>query len=197
LRLSPSKMDRVAPVVALIGAFALGLFATEVRGQEWLTAAELVKLRDEQEPAKRTGIYMAAAKLRLEAVESRLAGKSSPPGDPLEFHSQAELVSGCRMAVRAAMLNIQDQVSYKKLRGPELSKSLADLKKSTQEFLPRLRAISQTAIERRDEPLYRATQECIDFADSAARGAEQAIEKYKSEAPKSKKTDPATKPPSR
>lgn len=175
-------------------AILLGSSSSLPRAQEWLTAAEIEKLRDEQALVKRTSIYMTAAKLRLDTAQMRLEGKSSVAEDPLEFYSQVELITGCRLALRAAMLNIQDQVSYKKLRGPELSKALKELKKSAESFLPHLQRILKIALEKRDEPLYRITQQCIEYADSAARGAEQALEKYKAEEPKTQK--PSLIPPS-
>jgi hypothetical protein len=168
-------------------ATTLIFFILPATAQEWLTPAELQKLRDEQDVVKRTQLYMAAAKLRLETAEARLAGKSSKAGDPLEFHTQADLVGGCRSALRGAMLNIQDQITYKKLRGPELTKSLKTLKSSAESILPRLREILKTARDRLDEPLYRVTKDCIEFAESAVRGADQGLEKYKSEPAPEKK----------
>lgn len=162
---------------------ALGPLCRSVAAQDWLTPDELEKLRLYQSLNQRVDFYMKIAETRLEATQSRLRGKSSPEGDPLEFMSQVELISGCRAALRASMMSIQDYVSYKKLRGPELSKSLKKLKKTSESFLPPLKKILAGALQRRDEPLARATHACIQFAESAVRGVKDALEKYKDHPP--------------
>jgi hypothetical protein len=155
--------------------------------QEWMTPAEIEKFRDEQDLAKRASMYMSAAKLRIEKAEDRLAGKNAPEGDPLEFNSVADLVLGCRSALHATMISIQDQVTYKKSESTEIVKALKELKGASEDLLPKLEKIQKQAIEKRDEDLYRAVKECAQYADSAARGAKNAIEKMKqAERPKDK-----------
>jgi hypothetical protein len=178
---APARAHRTwrLPVGATIALIWAVHAALAMPFQEWMTPAEIVKFRDEQELAKRIGMYMSAAKLRLEKVGERLSGKSSAEGDPLEFHSATDLVLGCRSAIRAAMISIQDQVTYKKAENEEIIAALKELKGTTEDFRPALEKIQKQAIEKRDEPLYNAVKECAQYADSAARGAKSAIEKIK------------------
>jgi hypothetical protein len=166
----------------LLTAILVAQFSAQaLQIQEWMTPAEIEKFRDEQDLAKRTGLYMNAAKLRLEQAAERLSGKNSAEGDPLEFHSVTDLIWGCRSAIRAAMLGIQDQVTYKKAESVEVIKALKELKSTTEGLLPELERVQKLALEKRDEALYKAVKECAQYADSAARGSKDAIEKMKKE----------------
>ena len=154
-------------------------------GQEWLTDGEIEKLRERQELFKRVEFYIEAVELRIQAAEDRMEGKSTKEGDPFEFHSPVDLIKGCQMALRSTMLNIEDQVTYKKAAQAEITKALKKLKKSTESFLPRFKKILDTSLEKRNEPLARITHECIQFSDSAIKGASQVLEKLKNREPDS------------
>jgi hypothetical protein len=174
------KPSRGYPVFWLVLAMLLARIPPAAGlPQEWMTPAEIEKFRDEQDLAKRASMYMSAAKLRIEKAAERLAGKSAPEGDPLEFSSVADLVLGCRSALHATMINIQDQVTYKKSESSEIVKALKELKGTAEDLLPKLEKIQKQAFEKRDESVYRAVKECTQYADSAARGAKNAIEKMK------------------
>lgn len=177
-RINRSALDRLARcLVAILLMSQVAARAGQI--QEWMTPAEIEKFRDEQDLSKRTGLYMSAAKLRLEKAGERLSGKNSAEGDPLEFHSVTDLILGCRSAIRAAMLGIQDQVTYKKAESEEVIKALKELKSTTEGIMPELERVQKLALEKRDEALYKAVKDCAQYADSAARGSKDAIEKMK------------------
>ena len=150
----------------------------KLSAQDWLTPLELEKLRETEGGDKRIAFFMKAVKLRMDAVTERLHGKSTKPGDPLEFFSLTDLVSGCFQALRASMTDIQDQIQYKHLRGPELTNGLKALKTGAKVLQPFFQFMQKTAQEKEEPQLYKVAKEGLEYADSAIRGVDKAMKKY-------------------
>ncbi len=176
-RSAPHARHRPAAFLTL--AFLLGILtATRTLAQDWLTPLELEQFRETEGGDKRIAFYLKVIKLRIESASQRLAGKSSKPGDPLEFFSINDMANSCFQALRASMVEIQDQISYRHLRGPELVGGLKALKAAAKSLQPFFQNMQKVAIEKKDETLYKMAKDGLEYCDSALRGVETALKKY-------------------
>jgi hypothetical protein len=165
-------------------AAAAGLsFCARIHAQDWLTPLELEKFRETEGGDKRIVFYMKAAKMRMDAAALRLQSKSSKPGDPLEFFSLSDLTGGCFQALRSSMVDIQDQIQYKHVRGPELVTGLKSLSAGAKAMQPFFQNIQKVAVEKQDPALYKTAKEGWEYCDSAIRGIEKAMKKYGAQEP--------------
>jgi hypothetical protein len=128
--------------------FALFLFASLIAtpslllpagpGKEFLTEAEIEKVRTAQRIDLRVRVYMDAAELRLKTVEDRLTGKESTEGDPFEFFSPEDLMDGYNRILKSVMTNLDAAAQNKRTDPEKIKKALnllrGGMKKSAKEL---------------------------------------------------------------
>lgn len=145
--------------------------------KEFLTSAEIDKIRDAQEINLRIKIYLEGASLRLKTAADRLAGKESAPGDPFEFFSIEDMIDGYYRILRAVMLNLDD-ASQKPATDPEkLQAALKNLKSVTEASVKPLEALKKVAEEKRREEMWKLVTQAIEINNGAREGAAAAIKK--------------------
>lgn len=154
------------------------LFSPALPAQDWMTPLELQQFRDLESNDKKITFFMKLAQTRMETARLRLEGKSSKPKDPLEFFSLTDLTNSCFQALRAAMMNVQDQVEYRRIRGPELVTGLKALQKGAKSMQPFFKNMEKAGQEKKEETLYKIALEGQEFCESALRGVEKALKKY-------------------
>jgi hypothetical protein len=164
----------------------LALIATSSSGKEFLTPDEILKLQDAQEIDKRIKIYMDSAALRLKTAEERLHGKESVAGDPLEFFTVEEMLDGYARIMRSVMFNLDEAAERPSTDRGKLNKALKDLKEGAEKAAKNLAIIKKIAEEKKDEPVWKLTNQGLEIAEGARDGAETGLERFPVKA-KSKK----------
>jgi hypothetical protein len=146
-------------------------------GRELLSEKEIEQLRDHQELDKRAELYLKFAALRLDTFKERAKGIESKEGDPLEFHSLADLITGYTKCVNALQDNIDETITYKKYETRKLIQVLRKLKAQAEKFDPQLKEALSYAISKKDEPLYDRVNEALETTKSAIDGAKEGLER--------------------
>ncbi len=152
-----------------------------------LLEKEVGQLRDNQDLVKRADLYNKFALLRLETAKKRMQGAESKEGDPFEFHSIEDLISGYSQAMRSFESNIDDVTAFKNYDVSKINSALTKLKSGAEKSRPFLDEALQYAIMKKDESLYNTVKEALEITDAAVEGAKAGLEKFKNPKKEKKK----------
>ena len=144
--------------------------------KEFLTEKELDAIRENQEIAGRTRIYMEAAALRLKTAEERLLGREPAQGDPFEFFTPEEMLEGYYRILKSVMFNL-DEIYQGPRRNDGLPAALKSLKAGTEKNIRQLEILKKIAEDKKKERLWNLVNQAIDIADGAHKGAEYGLSK--------------------
>jgi hypothetical protein len=146
--------------------------------KEFLTDKEIELIQVNSEIQIRVKLYLEFAASRLKVAEERLSGKESEPGDPFEFFTPEDMLSGYYRIFESVMINLED--AYQKsdpLEKDKVQKSLKTLKRATESALPQLEILKKIAEEKDKEELWNLVNKAIDITKGAHEGAESGISK--------------------
>ncbi len=149
------------------------------------TDKEYVKIQERQDLKGRADVFLDIAKSRLDEIERRSQHKPRVSEDdkgekgkqekkeenPLEFFTYTDMVHAYDRALNSLMINIDEQMSRKIVKEKDLKKVLEKLNKEVTEFMPRLEAVKQLAIDRKDEQLYREVEKAQKTSALARKGS--------------------------
>ena len=153
--------------------------------REFLTEKEIELIQESYEIDVRVKRYLDFAAARLKVAEERLSGKESEPGDPFEFFSPEDMLTGYYRILESVMLNLED--AYRKndaLERGKVQRSLKMLKVAMERALKQLEILKTIAEEKNKEEFWNLVNKAIDISKGALEGAESGI---------SKEPDPADK----
>lgn len=153
------------------------LWAPLAPDKEFLTPQEIAKIQEAQEIDARVKIYLAASALRLKTAADRLAGKESPPGDPLEFFSVEDMLDGYYRILRSVMLNLDDASAKLSTDPKKVQAALKNLKSATEAAVRQLDALKRIAEEQRREEVWKLVGKAIEINNGAHEGAVAALAK--------------------
>jgi len=153
--------------------------------REFLTEKEIELIQESYEIDVRVKRYLDFAAARLKVAEERLSGKESEPGDPFEFFSPEDMLTGYYRILESVMLNLED--AYQKndtLERGKVQRALKTLKVAMERALKQLEILKTIAEEKNKEEFWNLVNKAIDISKGALEGAESGI---------SKEPDPADK----
>jgi hypothetical protein len=185
---------------ASVVALSFHALSTSAMDKEYLTPKEIENIQDAQEFDKRIKIYLDAADLRLKTAEERLNGKESPPEDPMEFFSVEDMIDGYYKIIRSVMLNLDEAYQKPETEREKLTKTLKNLKSTTERAQKSLAILKKLAEDKRLEDVWNAVNRATDITIGAHEGAEQGLagtpEPEKKGPPRKKSSKPSlgTKP---
>lgn len=146
--------------------------------REFLTEKEIELIQENYEIHIRVKRYLEFAASRLKVAEERLSGKESEPGDPLEFFSPEDMLTGYYRILESVMLNLED--AYQKtdaLERGKVQRALKTLKEAMERALKQLEILKTIAEEKNKEELWNLVNKAIDISKGALEGAESGISK--------------------
>jgi hypothetical protein len=113
----------------------------------------------------------------LDEIERRVEGREWKEDDPnpLEFFTYIDLLHAYTRAIEGVMINIDDKATSGMVEEGDIRKSLKKLSKKIEKFIPRLDALKNLVIERRDEELGEKLLAAMDSSDTARKGAQYGL----------------------
>ena len=140
----------------MTGRSALELPAALWQSRDRFTDEEYTKIQLNQELYGRVKVFLEIAESRLEEIRRRMEKRewAEEEENPLEFYTYWDMVHAYRQAIDGIMVNIDEKAIHKLASEKDIQKSLKELNKSIEKFIPQFEPIKQLAIELQDEALY-------------------------------------------
>ena len=137
------------------------------------TDDEYTQIQLAQELTKRVEVFLEIARSRLGEIQRRADQVEwvEEEENPLEFHTYWDMVHAYRQAIDGIMINIDEKAIYKTASEEDIDKSLKELNKGINEFIPQLEPIKQLAIQLQDEALYKELLEAEETSITAQKGS--------------------------
>lgn len=141
------------------------------------TDEEFVMIQLARELDKRVKAFLVIAESRLDEIERRVEGREWEKDDPnpLEFHTYSDMLHAYTRAIDGIMINIDDKAASGMVEEGDLKKSLKMLSSKIEKFIPRLEALKELVIERRDEELGEKLLTAMETSDTARKGAQYGL----------------------
>lgn len=170
-----SEADAGDPLLPIAYGFVP---SSAVRGQgleaiDRFTLEEFEKVQDARKITKRVEVLMEIAADRLEEIERRLQEREWNQKDPnpLEYFTYPDLLHAYSRALNSAMVNIDEQATRNMATQKDIHKSLEELNRKVQQFLPQLKALEGFVREREVGELTRKYRDAVKATETAFQGS--------------------------
>ena len=170
---SGQLISAFAPLPSPAGGTLVGSQPVRFQSGDRFTEEEYAKIQLHQKLDKRVDVFLEIAETRLQVIRRRMEGREwkEEEENPLEFHTYWDMVHAYRQAIDGIMINIDEKAIYETASEKDIQKSLEELNKKIQEFIPQLEPIKQLAIELQDEALYRELVDAEEVSIVAQKGS--------------------------